>query len=47
MQIFGCYNSTPHKDESRPRDSEDVDKRDADSPPLDSSLLPRVVPSSR
>ena len=38
-KISGCQ-------ESCPRDSEDGDKRDMDSSPLDSSLLPRVVASS-
>ena len=38
VQILGCYNSTPLKMNLIPEIRGDGDKRDADSPPLDSSL---------
>ena len=45
-KILGCYNSTPLKMNLVPEIRRDGDKGDIDSPPLDSSLLHRVVPSS-
>ena len=38
-QILGCYNSTPLKMNLVPKIHGDGDKRGADSPSLDSSLL--------
>ena len=41
LKFLGCYNSTPLKMNLILEIRGEGDKRDADSPPLDSSLLPR------